>query len=119
MPKTKELSIETRCMIITQHKMGLSNRKIAKNLKLTYTTVGAIVRKFRDTGTIVNKKRIGRPRKTITAKNRRIVATSKRNRRLTAPEIASQINVGRIELGSIATVKRRLNGKGLYERIAE
>lgn len=92
MPKTKELSIETRCMIITQHKMGLSNRKIAKNLKLSYTTVGAIVRKFRDTGTIKNKKLIGRPRKTSTAEDRRIVTTSKRNKRLIVPEIAAQMN---------------------------
>lgn len=80
--------------------------------------MGAIVRKFRNTGTIKNKKRIGRPRKTTTAEDRRIVTTSKRNRRLTAPEIASQINESRIESVSIATVKRRFNEKGLYGRIA-
>jgi transposase len=105
-------------MIIGQHKMGKSRREIIKNLKLVDRTVGMIIKKFEDTGTIADKKRTGRPRKTTKVEDRRIVIISKRNRRLTAPEIAAQINCSRQSPVSVTTVKERLHEVGLYGRVA-
>lgn len=45
------------------------------------------------------------------------MTTSKRNRRLTAPEIAAEINRSRMNPVSVSTVKSRFNKAGLYGRI--
>ncbi|KAI4462113.1 winged helix-turn helix [Holotrichia oblita] len=94
MPKRKELSVETRALIIAHHHGGKSNRQIAKQLKLGNTTVDYIVKKYRESGSFLNKSRSGRSRVTTSAEDRTIVITSKRNRRKTAPEIAAEINGG-------------------------
>lgn len=90
MPKTKELSTKTQCMIITQHKMGKSYQEIARNLKIHRQIVATIVQKFRDNGIIENKKCIGRPKKTTTPEDRIIMKTSQRNSRLTALKLPSR-----------------------------
>lgn len=118
MVKTNEISLEKRCMIISQHKMNISARQIGRNLNLWNTTVSAIIKKYNDTGIIKNKERAGRPRKTTGTEDRRIIITSKRNRRLTAPEIASHINHARERGISVTTVKDRLHKAGLFGRIA-
>ena len=49
MDKTRELSNGVRQEMITRHKEGKGNRKIAAELNLVVSTVGAIVRKWKRT----------------------------------------------------------------------
>ncbi|CAK9824990.1 Transposable element Tc1 transposase [Anthophora retusa] len=114
----KELSIETRALIVSHHSIGKSNREIAKLLKLNRRTVDYNVKKYEDTGSLSNKKRSGRPKITTPAEDRAITIISKRNRRKTAPEITAEINASRPEPVSLTTVKRRLRKAGLHGRIA-
>lgn len=118
MGRARQISMDIRNKIIGQHQAGECIRKIAKNLKLLPCTVSRIVKKFKDTGTVADRKRSGRPKTTTEAEDRRMVITSKRNRRLTAPEIAAEINRSRMNPVSVSTVKSRLNQAGLYGRIA-
>jgi len=118
MGRAKQKSIDIRNMVIGQHQAGVGIRKIARSLKLEPCTVSRIIKKFKDTGTVADRKRSGRPRKTTEAEDRQIVITSKRDRRLTAPEITAEINRGRKDPVSVSTVKSRLNKAGLYGRVA-
>lgn len=118
MPPRRELSAEIRALIIAYHKSGTSNRQIAKKMKIPHATVDYNIKKYRESGSFLNKRRSGRPRATTSADDRRIVVTSKLNRRKTAPEITAELNVGRPKPVSVSTVKRRLQKAGLHGRIA-
>lgn len=62
MPKKSELSIETRALIISHHKIGNSSREIAKELQLDRRTVDYNIKKYRLTGTLLNKKELEDPK---------------------------------------------------------
>lgn len=118
MGKNKKLSVETRAFIIILHNQGKSNRAIASELKISRRTVDYNVNKYASTKSLRDRKRSGRPRKTTIAEDKRIVLISKRDRRLTGPEIAAQINLSRDLPVSTSTVKRRLREAGLFGRVA-
>jgi len=105
-------------MVIDQHQAGINIQQIARLLKLEPSTVCRFIKKFKDTGTVADRKRSGPPKKTNAAEDRQIVIISKRNRRFTTPEIAAEINRGRRDPVCVPTVKSRLNKVGLYGRIA-
>ena len=69
-------------------------------------------------GFFEDKKRFGRPRKTTKAEDNSIILMSKRNRRLTAPEITSGYNRSHSKSISLTTTKRRLRQAGLSGRKA-
>ncbi|CAK9816182.1 Transposable element Tc1 transposase [Anthophora plagiata] len=119
----KELSIETRALIVSHHSTRRSNREIAKLLKLKRRTMDYNDKKYEDTGSLSKKKkkkkkRSVRPKITTSAEDRAITIISKRNRRKTAPELTAEINASRPEPVSLTTVKRRLRKAGLHARIA-
>lgn len=118
MPKTREIPIEKRALIIAKHQIGISNRKIATELKIGSTTVDYIVKKYASSGNLSNKTRSGRPRVTTPADDRFIVSISKRNRRLTASQITAEFNVNSPNPVSVTTVKRRLLKAGLRGCVA-
>lgn len=70
------------------------------------------------TGSLKNKKRSGRPRKTTKTEDRYIKILSKKNRRLTAPEIRAELNNSRTDPISVSTVKARLAEANLHGRVA-
>ncbi|GJQ85681.1 hypothetical protein Trydic_g6839 [Trypoxylus dichotomus] len=69
-------------------------------------------------GTIEDRIRPTSSRKTTKAEDLRIVLLSKRNRKLTAPQIAAEVNRGREEQVSVCTVKRRFQQADLHGHIA-
>lgn len=77
-----------------------------------------IIRNYARTSNIKPLPRPGRPRITTQADNQRIKLISKRNRRLTAPEIAAEMNRDRERPISVTTVKRRLREANLHGRVA-
>ncbi|GFX17011.1 paired domain-containing protein [Trichonephila clavipes] len=68
-PKTKEISLDNRKHITELHKEGKSFREIGKMLKLSFTTVGYIVKKYSETGSFENKPRPGGPMSAQTVSN--------------------------------------------------
>lgn len=118
MPKASEISIEKRVKITVLHEEGYPIRKICERTGVSYGGVHAIISKFKSTGMIKNMQRLGRPKITTKAEDRKIVVTCKRDRFKAAPEIAAEINKHRSKKLSTTTVKRRLITVGLNGRVA-
>ncbi|CAK9796236.1 Transposable element Tc1 transposase [Anthophora quadrimaculata] len=118
MPKLRELSVETRSAVCTLREEGYSYEQIAARFKISKSTAWAIIKKKEEIDSVANRSRSGRKRKTSVRDDKFIIVQSKRNRRLTASEIANEINRNRSNPISVSTVKRRLKDAGLTGRIA-
>lgn len=59
-----EYSLETRLACVEKHEAGMGYRRISKDLNMPLSTVKAIIRSVRRTGTIEKAHRSGRPRVT-------------------------------------------------------
>lgn len=118
MGKNKEIPMEKRGAIIALYNEGMSYRIIAKKMKVSLKGVQSTIARFKDTGTFRSRSRTGRPKVTTRQEDQHIVVISKRNRRLTAPEIRADINRTRKNPVSLTTVKRRLRIAGLKGCVA-
>lgn len=118
MPRGKPISIEKRAAILTLQTEGYSIRAIADKLQIKKSTVHLTLRRHEQTGSLADRHRPGPSRVTSRADDERIKLISKRNRRLTAPEIAAEFNRGRDKAVSVSTVRRRLRAANLHGRIA-
>ncbi|GFW28868.1 HTH_Tnp_Tc3_2 domain-containing protein [Trichonephila clavipes] len=77
--KTKETSLDVRKYITELHKEGKYFREIGKILKLSFTIIGYIVKKYLETGSVENKPRPGGPSKLISRAKRMIVSVCSDN----------------------------------------
>lgn len=113
----REISSETRSAIVVLYNEGKSERAIASQLKVSKTCVHHTIVRYKETGSHQGRPRSGRPRATTSSEDNFIVVTSKRNRRLTAPEIRAEVNKTRSDPVSLTTVKRRLRDAKLFGRV--
>ena len=67
-------------------------RKIAEKLNLSKSTVCNTIRRYRESGSLEDRNRLGPSRKTKKTDDRRIKVISKLNRMLTAPQITAIFN---------------------------
>lgn len=118
MPRGKPLCVQDRATILALHTEGYSIRVIAEKLKIKKSTVHLTLRRHEQTGSLEDRDRPGPSRVTSRSDDQRIKLISKRNRRLTAPEIAAEFNRGRRKAISVSTVQRRLREADLHGRIA-
>ncbi|GFS35184.1 paired domain-containing protein [Trichonephila inaurata madagascariensis] len=121
--KNKEISLDMRKHITELHKEGKSFREIGKILKLSFTTVGYIVKKYLETGNVENKPRPSGLSK-LTSRAKLMFVRSATNKPMTsaqniANELLSSCNVSvsaqivRKVLHS-ASLKARTPRKKLY-----
>ncbi|GFV57190.1 paired domain-containing protein [Trichonephila clavipes] len=115
-PKTKEISLDIRKLITELHKEEKSFREIGKFLKLSFTTVGYIVKKYLEIGSVENKLRPGGPSK-LTSRAKRMIVRSATNKPIplaenTVNELLSSCNVS----VSAQTVRNGLHSAGLKAR---
>ncbi|GFX72341.1 paired domain-containing protein [Trichonephila clavipes] len=90
-PKTKEISVEMRKHITELHKEGKSFREIGKILKLSFTAVGYIIKKYLESHSVENKLRPGSPSK-LTSRAKRMIVKSETNKPMTsAQNIANEL----------------------------
>jgi transposase len=119
MAKKKEISSGKRHEIIFLHQEGHSNRKISEKVNLPPSTVGYIVRKYRNEGLVEgNRDRPGRPKKTSERIDRIIVRKVKANRKETAGKIAAAMEEEFNVKVCPQTVRNRIRETGLKGRIA-
>ncbi|PRD30955.1 UNVERIFIED_CONTAM: hypothetical protein NCL1_24828 [Trichonephila clavipes] len=88
-PETKEISLDMRT-ITELHKEGKSFQEIGKILKLSFTTVDYIVKKYLETGSVENKSRPGGPSK-VTSVAKRMIVRSATNKLMTSMNIANEL----------------------------
>ncbi|GFX16871.1 paired domain-containing protein [Trichonephila clavipes] len=115
--KTKEISLDMRKHITELHKEGKSFRKIGKMmLKLSFTTVGYIVKKYLEIGSVENKPRPGGPSK-LTSRAERMIVRSATNKPMTsAQNIAIELLSSCNASVSAQTVRNVLYSAGLKAR---
>ncbi|XP_076225086.1 uncharacterized protein LOC143174692 [Nomia melanderi] len=114
----KPLSVETRSAIVTLHREEYSVRNIGEKFKICKSTVHLTIRRYKDTESLQDRIRPGSSRSTSNADDKQIMLMSKRNRKMTAPEITVDFNQGREKPITVSTVKRRLQEADLHGRIA-
>ena len=116
MAKTRELSTDLRQMIIDCHKKGIRYRIISKKLDIPLSTVGNIIRKYKNSEhAVVNLSRSGCPRKLTDSNARWIGRKVQKNPFVTRGEIQSDLKEAGIDVGK-DTISRVLNRPGLFSR---
>lgn len=118
MAPKKELSIEKRASIIALYKVGLCIREIMKKENVSYGGVRKTISRYKDSGSVKNHSRSGRPRATGQSEDKFIIRTSKRDRFKTAQEIRTELTkFHNIEISN-STIKRRLCEQNLNGYVA-
>ncbi|CAG9565363.1 unnamed protein product [Danaus chrysippus] len=113
MPKKSELSAEQRLRIKILHEQGMSQVKIAREVKCSRCAVQYAINRFKETGTHENRPRTGRRKVTTEREDRLLIRQSLQNRKKTALELAAALSEAKGSSVSVYTVRRRLLKAGL------
>lgn len=117
--KTKELSEEQRGIIVGLEVAGWSYSRIAAHMGCGKSAVSKLLKKYRETGSVKNLKRSGRPRATTPSQDKHIRVTSLMDRFRSAHDISRDVIVHKTKKNvSVSTVKKRLQEAGLNGRVA-
>jgi len=115
MPKLKEYSTDFKKAVITALKQGKTQAEVARNFNVSRQLVSIWNKVFNKRGTIENKSRSGRPKKTTTI-DRIIKRLSASDVRKSAVAIKNELKENYDTDIHVSTVKRRLISYGLHGR---
>lgn len=115
-PKKKEHSVALRERVVLLHSQGRSYRQIGAEVSVSYTTVRAIIHKYKETGTTVNKCRPGRPKVLTTRERRRIIALARKEPATSAATIAEVVQTTSDKTVSVQTIRNVLNEADMHGR---
>ena len=114
--KKKEHDIEIRAIALAYHQKGDSYRSIGKQLGISHATVQKIILKFKETGSVKNKIRPGRPL-ALTAEAKKdlglTVLSNRESRIKPLGEIVKEFNNMLTKDVSKSTVQRALKEQGI------
>lgn len=117
MAKTSEHSTFRKNMIIKLHSKGKSYRQIANKLEISFSTVRNIVKKFRQTGSVLNKPRSGRPPKFSEREKRDIHRIVVRDPTTSASRIAEEVASTSNTTFCLQTVRNVIHKFNYYGRV--
>lgn len=119
MGRNKSCTPDLRGRIVWKYtQQNMSIRKIALELVCSKTMFRNAIRHYAENGTIENKNRPPRPRKTTTEEDRIICRTSKKNPFLTSSEIRKEVGPQLTDEIAERTIRRRLQENELRGCIA-
>ena len=102
MPK---ISINDRNCIIVLHKEGYSQVNIAKCVNCSRASVQKIVKKYNETGDVVDKKKSGRPKKLSLCDEQFLKITALQNRKKVSAELVQDLKRASETLVHASTVQ--------------
>ena len=108
MAKRAQINLEKRIEIWTLHNLGFSNREFDRRLSISESCVRKMIKRKVETGSVYDRKRVGRPRSATKKEDKHIVINSLRNRRRTAPDLAADFNEHHTTKISMTTVHKML-----------
>ena len=97
MARKIQLTKEDRQTIRTLKCVGLSFREIAKQAKMSVSTVSYTIKRHLETGGNSDRKRSGRPKATTQSQDKFLRLNSLRDGQLTGQQLQVQLNTGRSE----------------------
>ena len=102
------MSLERRQRALGMLVAGMRIKDVARQFGVNSSTISRLRSRYQATGEFRDRQRTGRPRKTTLSQDRYLVLTSRRNRFMSAPKLASRhYNMFRTRLSS-QTVRNRL-----------
>ena len=113
------LSTEDRGRAIGYLESGRTVRTVAELFHVSTAIISKLYRRYRQTGSVKDRPRSGRPKVTTLVEDRRIRALALRRRFVTAPAIRSQIHEARGQGArhvSTQTIRNRLHTQGIKSR---
>ena len=117
MGKSKDLSPSLKQRIITSFQSGIKQSEIARTLRLNRCTVCAVIKRYRERGSVENKPRTGRKKKLSVQDERSILRSVKLHRVEPLKEITQRFNQFRENPVSEVTVKRCLFRNNYHRRV--
>ncbi len=90
-PHGKELSEDLNFIFFALHKDGVGNKKIAKTLKLSCSTVAKTIQQFNRTGSSQSRPRHGRPNKLSACAQHHIQRLCLGNLHMSAASVAAEV----------------------------
>ena len=99
-------------------KQGFSNNEIAKQLNRHHKTIGNILKRYQETGSIKHRHRSGRPKISNARDNRALIKLMKENRTQSSSQLAVQWKLGSDKQASARTVRRVLQNENYLWRSA-
>ncbi|XP_065650337.1 uncharacterized protein LOC136078491 [Hydra vulgaris] len=115
---TIALPAEIRQKVIVLHEEGYSKRQILSKTGCSKTAVAEIIKKFRETGSLEDRKKSGRPPKLIKDEYKYLKTLSLRNRKKTSTEFTKDINTATGKNVSSSCIRRHQLKSGLRGYVA-
>lgn len=112
----RKLSTQEKQLIVSHFSDGMSVREICRAVKRSVAVVHRVIDRYRNDKTIEAKPKTGRPRKTTSRLDRRIVNSSSKDRFRSAAEISKEFSANEGISLSRFTISRRLNEAKLEAR---
>ncbi len=112
MGKIKELSQDLRNLIVAKHTDGIGYRRISTLLNVPVSTVGAIIRKWKEHNFTINQPRPGAPRK-ISDRVKIIIRRVVQEPRITCGGLQKDLELA-CRIVSKKTISIALKRHGLY-----
>lgn len=116
--KSKNSSIEIKKLVIKHYVTRKTYKKIAEILNMKVSTVGDIVRRYREEGRIEYLKQKGRPKKLSAREEKYIVRKIKCEPRLSAPKLAADVFSTYGKNVHPQTIRRVIQSEGYNGRVA-
>lgn len=113
----RHTSLQLRESVLRLFERGKKSREISSLLSIGKTTVNNIISKFKATGSVADRPRCGRPRKTSLRVDKLIKRKSVADVRKNARTIAQELRDENLADVSRSTVSRRLLAVRLYGRV--
>jgi transposase len=95
--KKKELTTEERMEIVTWHKAGKSVREISTSVGWLKSTIQDTIQRWRKTGFLQSKARLGRPPKVTATMKKRIDRYLERKDEAVSKEVVRDLKAGTVE----------------------
>ena len=113
------VSVEVKWQVVGMHKTGMSYRQIASALNVSKTCVENTVKRYAESGSVLEAPRSGRPRKTSPRQDRKLLNLSRRNRNASASDLLTKMNQDGDNVNiSVSTVSSRLRDQGMHSYFA-
>lgn len=110
----RSVSDAIKWQMVGMVKTGMSYRAIAAALNVSKTCVEHTVRRYNESGTVMEAPRSGRPRQTTPRQDRKLLVTSRKNRNASLSELLSVMKSEDANYNlSLSSVSSRLRDQGM------